>query len=67
MSPEELKELIERAGITQAEAADKIGVHRITINRWLNGRESISAKNAFYVHHFLGFLKKRKQSACSST
>ena len=33
-----LREWIAREGITQREAAERLGVHEITLNRWLSGR-----------------------------
>lgn len=32
-----LREWIIRHGLTQRAAADRLGVHEITLNRWLNG------------------------------
>ncbi len=37
MTPEALRQLIERAGITQARAAELAGVEQRTLERWLSG------------------------------
>jgi len=41
MTPEELKALRARLGLTQQELAEKVGVARNTINRWEMGIRSI--------------------------
>ena len=41
MTPEELKALRARLGLTQYELAEKVGVARNTINRWEMGIRSI--------------------------
>ena len=42
MTGQELRELIQRAGMTQAEAAERIGVHLRTLLRWLSGETKIN-------------------------
>ena len=37
-SPEQRRALRERAGITQADVAKALGVHRITVTRWETGQ-----------------------------
>jgi transcriptional regulator with XRE-family HTH domain len=37
-SPEQRRALRERAGISQAEVASALGVHRITVTRWETGQ-----------------------------
>lgn len=46
MTPAELRTLIEAAGLTQGEAADKLGVTRPTVVRWLSGYTPIGKANA---------------------
>ena len=37
MTPEALRDLLERSGITQARAAELAGVEQRTLERWLSG------------------------------
>jgi len=41
MNPQELDEFLKRNKMTGNELAVKMEVHRITISRWRNGRETI--------------------------
>ena len=40
MTPEEIKAMLERHGLSQAEAARLLGVTQQTFNRWVTGRRS---------------------------
>jgi transcriptional regulator with XRE-family HTH domain len=42
VSPTTLRRLIENAGISQGEAAKRLGVTRQTVVRWLGGKSPIS-------------------------
>ena len=46
MKPDQLRAIIEGAGVTQQRAAELLGVSRPTIVRWLAGRTPISRANA---------------------
>jgi len=39
MTAQELKDYLQRIGITQEEFADYIGVHGRTVRRWVQGQE----------------------------
>ncbi len=41
MTAEAFRTLLTAAGLEQDEAAAKLGYHRVTVNRWLNGRAPI--------------------------
>lgn len=41
MSADDFRELLIAAGMEQDEAAEKLGYHRVTVNRWVNGRALI--------------------------
>lgn len=36
-TPDELRELRKQAGLSQAELADRIGVHQVSVSRWETG------------------------------
>ncbi len=46
MKPREFRDIIEAAEITQEEAAERLGVSRPTVVRWLSGRTPISKSKA---------------------
>lgn len=41
MRPDELRNLIRKQGLTQEGLAMRLGKHRMTVNRWLNGHAKI--------------------------
>jgi transcriptional regulator with XRE-family HTH domain len=51
MTPQQLRQIIEAAGITQAQAAERLGVRRNTVVRWLMGHTPISKPMAFLIRH----------------
>lgn len=60
MTPTELRRLIKAAGLaTQGEAAERIGVHRNTISRWLNRDTPIHQAAAALIRERLTTGKKR--------
>lgn len=56
MTPEKLKGIIEVAGITVTEAANRLKIRRETLHRWLNGNTPISRANAALIRET--FLRK---------
>jgi transcriptional regulator with XRE-family HTH domain len=46
MSPEQFRELCEASGLSQQEVADMLGVDRITVWRWANGKTPIGRMQA---------------------
>jgi DNA-binding transcriptional regulator YiaG len=58
---DELRHLRDRLGLTQALLAERLGVHRITLVRWEQGRARIPAAAAELVRLFTqGTLRRRK-------
>ena len=50
MKPDELRRLMEAAGVTKKTAlARLLGVHRATVYRWLGGTTPIDAANAMLI------------------
>ncbi len=59
MTPDELRALMEREGVArQEDLALIVGVHRITVNRWLKGRTPISEALALLIRDKLKNRKK---------
>ena len=50
MTPAQLREIIGRLDLTISEAADKIGIHRVTLHKWLRGSTPISAASAALIN-----------------
>jgi len=42
MAPDELRDLRAAAGLTQQALADRLGVKRLTVSQWEQGRRAIS-------------------------
>lgn len=49
MGKEEFRALIESSGLKQGEAAEKLGVARQTVVRWLSGKTPISKQAAVFI------------------
>ena len=60
MSGKQLKLRIGRAGISQAEAARRIGVLPRTVTRWIHSQHSISLATAFVIREALKPKKPKK-------
>lgn len=58
MKPEELKSLLKANGMNQTTGAEKIGVSRHTVFRWVNGSVPISAGQALLIRSKLAPAKK---------
>ncbi len=59
MTPDELRALMARADdITQKALAQALGVHKMTVWRWLNGRTPIDAANAALIRQTIKHKKK---------
>ncbi len=57
MTPDELIELREKAGLSQSELADKLRVNLSTIGHWERGHAVISESRAEHIHFVLGVGK----------
>lgn len=49
MTPERLREILEASGLTQRQAAERLGVNKSTLTRWLSGQCPISQANATLI------------------
>lgn len=58
MNPKEIKETLDRWGISQAWLARQLGVTRATVNKWINGTTPISEEYARKTKELLGNLKE---------
>lgn len=55
MTPDKLRAMMRRAGVTsQRELAKVLGVHHMTVYRWMAGRTPISAAPAALIREHLG-------------
>lgn len=43
MKPEQLRQIIERFDLSVSSAAKLLGVHRVSVHKWLSGKTPISA------------------------
>lgn len=60
MTASELRDLMKRAGgLTQVQLADKLGINRTTVSRWLNDQTPINAANAAFIR---AALRKRDRA-----
>ena len=59
MTPDQLKALRARLGLTQAELAEQIGVERNTVNRWEMGLLPIQTITALAVQHLLCLARNK--------
>jgi transcriptional regulator with XRE-family HTH domain len=53
MTAKDFGTLVKRTGLTQLAAAEKLGVTRRTVARWLSGETPISKRNAHYIKSVL--------------
>jgi transcriptional regulator with XRE-family HTH domain len=53
MTAKAFEKLVERTGLTQLAVAEKLGVNRRTVARWLSGETPISKRNAHYIKSVL--------------
>lgn len=51
MTGAELRELIERAGLTSTEASERLKVSRPTVWRWINSKTRISPAMSDLIRH----------------
>lgn len=58
MTPDEFREILEAAGVKQGEAAERLGVTRQTVVRWLSNFTPIGRANANLIR--LTFKTKKK-------
>lgn len=54
MSPAAFRALLAAAGLTQAQAADRLGVHLNTVSRWARGRTNIAKPSAILIRAAIG-------------
>ena len=60
MDPETFRGIIAAAGLDQGQAADKLGVTRRTVVRWLSGETAIDKRNAAAIRAILAPKKHRR-------
>lgn len=61
MKPDDLRALIDAGGYTShSVVAELLGVHRMTVSRWLAGKVVINAAAAALIRERLGATKKKK-------
>ncbi len=53
MEPAEFAKLLEKSGLTQVEAAAKIGVDKQTVHRWIKGTRGIDQFKAAAIRKAL--------------
>lgn len=58
MTPQQFREIIEAAGVTQGEAAERLGVTRQTVVRWLGNSTPIDKANATLIRATFKAKKK---------
>lgn len=54
MTPEEFRMLLAKLNLTYIEAAEKLGMHRNTINDWANGKTRITPAAVALIEKILG-------------
>lgn len=59
MTAEEFRTLLGSLGLKQGEAADRLGVDRRTVVRWLSGDTPISPANALLIRVTFGKRKPK--------
>lgn len=54
MTPTQLRALMSAAGIaTQVQLAERVGVHKVTVTRWMTGRTPIGPASAALIREKL--------------
>jgi transcriptional regulator with XRE-family HTH domain len=61
MAPDELRRVRERLGWTQADLADALGVHRVTVAKWEAGDRSIPEPVARLAARILKEERQKKK------
>jgi transcriptional regulator with XRE-family HTH domain len=56
MTADELRTLLERAGVSQLQLATKLGIDKGTVNRWATGKSGI---NQFVANAIRAALKSK--------
>lgn len=59
MTPEQIKERRHRLGLTQAELAAVLGVHRDTVGGWETGDISLTAPRSLWLDVEMAKLKRK--------
>ncbi len=54
MEPDDFRALLKRKGLTQEQAAEKLGVSRRTIIRWCDGTSRIDERSALLIRARIG-------------
>lgn len=66
LDPTEVRFLRKLVGDTQAGLAEKLGVDRVTINRWENSREPIVGAQSYALRSHIWFRLKETSSAVAA-
>jgi repressor LexA len=61
MTPEELKRIREKLGLTQEALAEALGVHRVTLAKWEAGTHNVPEPVARLVERLRDDVKKRRK------
>jgi DNA-binding transcriptional regulator YiaG len=61
MSPKELRALMDEYQVHDAEFARRVGVHKVTVYRWMSGKSAISSAYATHIRHRLEEAKNAEQ------
>ena len=73
LTPDEIRAGLDRVGLTQKEAAERLGIAEATLSRWLNQTQIQSRAMDNYLRMFFDFpavrsaLLERSQSACTDS
>ena len=55
ISPERLKNFLGRYGLTQMQFAEMLGVSRVTVSTWCNGRASVRGPVVTLIAYYLAY------------
>jgi len=58
---DELKAMLEKAGLRQCDLAAALGVSQVTVWRWIVGQRSITPLAEIAIRHVLGESAKRRR------
>jgi DNA-binding transcriptional regulator YiaG len=61
VSPTELQRIREALGLTQAESAEELGVHRVTVARWETGDRNIPEPVARLIQRIRNERRRKKR------